>query len=224
MLKKRWDEITHGSKAAYAFRLKYIMGPLQKVAALTPWFEERLSIEYNAKIERTYKEWLSAATVLDVGCGPGKLSQEFPAKYGVKIYVGLDISSGMVRDAQADNPKKSFLCGSVIRLPFRDKSFDIVHSTRLFHHLRPEIRDRAVVEQLRVARQAVIVEDLFGFEPGLWRYPHEAYYRLADGSYYRFTIKEWRSLFSKIKAKIAESFFTGEKMILNRCVCWVLVP
>jgi SAM-dependent methyltransferase len=224
MVKRRWDEITHASKITYNFRLKYIMGPLQKMAALTPWFDAGLARGYEEEIERTYQEWLAGASVLDIGCGPGKLSQEFPLKFGAKAYVGMDVSPGMVRDAQADNPKQLFLCGNILSLPFRDKSFDVVHSTRLFHHLKPETRTLAVVEQLRVAVKAVIVEDLFGFAPGLWRYPHEAYYRLADGSYYRFTLKEWRDMFAGIKVKIAKSFFTGETMILNRCVCWVLQP
>jgi ubiquinone/menaquinone biosynthesis C-methylase UbiE len=201
MFKKRWDEITHASKISYDFRLKYIMGPPQKMAALTLWFDETLIIGYDALIERTYQEWLSGAIVLDVGCGPGKLSQEFPNKYGTKTYAGLDISPGMVRDAHADNPGKSFLCGSIICLPFRDKSFDVVHSTRLFHHLKPEFRDRAVVEQLRVARRAVIVEDPFGFEPGFWRSPHQVYYRLADGFYYRLTLKEWQDMFVQLRWK-----------------------
>lgn len=224
MFKRRWDEITQASKTAYNFRLQYIMGPLQKIAALTPWFDASLTIKYFVEMGRTYQEWLSGASVLDVGCGPGNLSLEFPLKYRSKAYVGLDISPGMVKDAQTDHPGESFLCGSILSLPFKDKSFDVVHSTRLFHHLKPEIRARAVVEQLRVARRAVIVEDLFGFEPGFWRYPHQVYYRLADGSYYRFTLKEWRDMFAQLKVEIAKSFFTGEKMILNRCACWVLIP
>jgi len=183
MFKRRWDEITHASKMAYDFRLKYIMGPLQKMAALTPWFDESLTISYNKLNERIYQEWLSGANVLDVGCAPGKLSHEFPTKYGTKAYVGLDISPGMVRDAKADNPEKCFVCGSILCLPFLDKSFGVVHSTRLLHHLRPEIRARVVVEQLRVARRAVIVEDLLRFEPGFLRSPHQVYYRLADGSH-----------------------------------------
>jgi SAM-dependent methyltransferase len=224
MFKRRWDEITHASKRAYDFRLKYIMEPLQKMAARTPRFDESLAISYSVEIECTYQKWLLGASVLDVGCGPGKLSPEFTSKYGTEAYVGLDISPGMLRDAQADNPEKRFLCGSILCLPFRGKSFDVVHSTRLFHHLKPDIRAQAVVEQIRVARRAVIVEDLFGFEPGFWRYPHQAYYRLADGSYYRFTLQEWQDMFANLKVKIAKSFFTGEKMILNRCACWVLIP
>jgi SAM-dependent methyltransferase len=224
MFKRRWDEFTHASKKAYDFRLKYIMRPLQKMAELTPWFDETLVRDYNAEMERTYREWLSDAEALDIGCGPGNLSKEFSIKFGTKAYVGMDISPGMVRDAQVENPEGIFLCGSAFSLPFRDKSFDVVHSTRLFHHLRPETRAQAVLEQLRVVRRAVIIEDLFGFESGSWRYLHETYYRLADGSYYRFTLNEWGDLFAKINVSIAKRFFTDEKMIVNRCACWVLVP
>jgi ubiquinone/menaquinone biosynthesis C-methylase UbiE len=129
----------------------------------------------------------------------------------------------MARDASKTYPGSIFLSGDTTQLPFPDKTFDIVHSTRMFHHLSPAIRAATIREQLRVAAKAVIVEDLFGFEPGFWRWPHRAYYTVCDGSYYRFTLSEWRSFFHELGARIGEFHSTHEQMILNRCACWVLV-
>src|SRR5262249_52407452 len=139
-------------------------------------------------------------------------------------YVGIDYSFGMVRDAMNTYPEAAFLNADATRLPFPDKSFDVVHSTRMFHHLSPQIRAAAVREQLRVAAKAVILEDLFGFGPGPWRWPHRLYYTVCDGSYYRYTIPEWREFFQQLRADIAAFHWTNEKMILNRCACWILLP
>jgi ubiquinone/menaquinone biosynthesis C-methylase UbiE len=206
------------------FRLEDLMGAVQQLARLTPWYDESLLTRYQAGRDLIYQQWLPETSLLDVGCGQGQASQRFPVKFGVAVYVGLDIASDSVREARAFHPGSTFLCGNILALPFRDKSFDVVHSSYLFHHLQPERRAEAITEQLRVARRAVILEDLFGFEPGLWRHLHGAYYRLVDKSDYRFTLKEWRGIFAEVKANIASHIIIGEEKISNRCICWVLTP
>jgi hypothetical protein len=47
-----------------------------------------------------------------------------------------------------------------LRLPFREGSFDVVSCALLAHHLAPEEVVRFVNEGLRVARIAVIINDL----------------------------------------------------------------
>jgi ubiquinone/menaquinone biosynthesis C-methylase UbiE len=219
---KRWDEITHASKCAYEFRGRYFMNPLMRLAEKTPWFDKKITERYFQELKQLYAKWLLNATVLDIGCGPGRCSQDFSENYRIKSYLGLDYSFGMSRDAKKDNPGKNFICGNVYSLPFRDNSFDIVHSTRLFHHLKPELRIDAIMENLRVANVGVIIEDLFGFEKGIWRYPHQLYYTLADGSYYRYSLREWQLIFDKINSKVLQHIYTHEKMIMNRCACWVI--
>lgn len=223
---KRWDELTHSSKKAYEFRLQYIMAPFQRLAARTPWFNKKSVQEYSKQLGRTYHLWLDRATILDVGCGPGNLSEYFINDCKAKGYVGVDYSPGMIKDALLKYSDEIFLIGDATALPFKDASFDVVHSTRLIHHIPPEIRNKAISEQLRIARRAVIIEDLFGFEPGIWRYPHMIYYKIADGSYYRYTMKEWQSMLESltVNCKVKEHFHTDERMILGKFACWVIIP
>jgi ubiquinone/menaquinone biosynthesis C-methylase UbiE len=199
------------------------MGTLQKLASLTPWYNKQLIEEYYKKLQSLYNEWIPGKSVLDIGCGPGNLSKEFYNKLGAKIYVGLDYSLGMIQDAYKEYPDKNFICGSTTDLPFNDNSFDIVHSTRLFHHLMPEIRSKTILEQVRVAKRVVILEDLFGCAPGFWRWPHYYYYTLADGSYYRYTLREWKTAFDTLKLPIYDSCYTNEQVIHGRCAYWVLL-
>jgi SAM-dependent methyltransferase len=219
---KRWDEMAFSSKRTYDFRVRYLMTPLWKIAAQTPWFDQKVTDRYYQDLRRLYGERLSNGRVLDIGCGPGYSCRNFLENYQAKSYLGVDCSYGMVRDANKDHPESTFVCGNIFSLPFGDKEFDLAHSTRLFHHLKPEWREKAVLEQLRVAREAVIIEDLFGFESCIWRYPHQAYYALADGCYYRFTLREWQEMFDRLGVEVVQHIFTGEKMIRSRMVCWVI--
>jgi ubiquinone/menaquinone biosynthesis C-methylase UbiE len=219
----RWAEFTHGSKKLYEMRHR-IMGSLKKVASLTPWYDEEIFERFGHQLSQTYSELLPGARVLEVGSGPGDLSRSFCEQYGAKFYVGADYSPGMARDAKSDFPDQAFICADVGSLPFADDSFDIVQSAFLFHHLKPADRARALHEKMRVARRAVVIVDCFGFAPGFWRLPYKAYYTLADGSYYRDTIAEWQSFFEQAQGKIANYFFTDERMILHRLICWVIAP
>jgi ubiquinone/menaquinone biosynthesis C-methylase UbiE len=219
----RWAEFTHGSKKLYEFRHR-ITGYIKKVASLTPWYDEKILKRFEQHLRRTYSELLRGAYVLEVGSGPGALTRCFCEQFGAKFYVGADYSPGMARDAKSDFPDQAFVCADVGSLPFADNSFDIVLSAYLFHHLKPADRARALREKMRVARRAVVIVDCFGFASGFWRLPYWAYYTLVDGSRYRYTIVEWQSVFKQARVKIAKYFFTDERMILHRLICWVIVP
>jgi ubiquinone/menaquinone biosynthesis C-methylase UbiE len=219
---QKWNNLTHSSRRIYEFREKYILRPLQKIAARTPWVDTELIKDYNKKLYQLYGRWLPESSVLDIGCGPGKLSKEFCHNHNAKFYVGADYSRGMAKDAKIGHPRFNFICADTTHLPFGNSTFDIVHSTRLFHHLNPEIRAKAIIEQLRVAKRAVILEDLFGFEQSLWRLPHMAYYMLADGSFYRYSLKEWELLLSSINTEILEYYHTDDRIIQGRCSYWVI--
>jgi ubiquinone/menaquinone biosynthesis C-methylase UbiE len=198
------------------------MNPLKRIAERTPWFDEGTSARYQRQKKEILQKWLAGARVLEVGCGSGELGNDFCVDFKTEFYLGADYSAGMARDAKMVFPKLNFICADVVNLPFQDHSFDIVHSAFLFHHLKPEIRQKAIMEKLRVSKRAVIIEDTFGFGPGFFRLPHRMYYSIADGSHYRYTIQEWHNMFSKLNLKIIDYFHTDQATIVNRWACWVI--
>jgi SAM-dependent methyltransferase len=81
------------------------------------------------------------ARVLEVGCGPGRLSILLARRHGLDA-TGLDLDPAMVQRARANaahsaqqhGRQPSFLVGDVASLAFPDRSFDPVVSTLSMHH------------------------------------------------------------------------------------------
>ncbi len=92
------------------------------------------------------------ARILDVGCGKGFLLHDFTlAVPGVEV-VGLDISEYAIAHSK-EEVRDRLQVGNATRLPFADKSFDLVISITCLHNLHCYDFDKALREIERVGRQ-----------------------------------------------------------------------
>jgi SAM-dependent methyltransferase/uncharacterized protein YbaR (Trm112 family) len=105
------------------------------------WFKDDVALrqgEFLQSIDAA-AEQLRGATVLDAGCGNGKLTATIAA-YGAEV-VGMDLS----RSVERANVNRASLAGSralfvhfvqgnVMEPPFRRGAFDYVHSSGVLHH------------------------------------------------------------------------------------------
>ena len=70
--------------------------------------------------------------IFDVGCGKGLLLMLLERE-GFKCY-GLDISSNVLKNARGKS-NAEFVKGDIYKLPFKDKSFDVIFCMDVMEHL-----------------------------------------------------------------------------------------
>lgn len=99
----------------------------------------------------THYRLTSGSRVLDVGCGKGFLMHDLQqAVPGLKVQ-GLDISEYAIRHSK-EEVRGQMVVGHAARLPYRDRSFDLVISITTLHNLYCFDLDLALREIQRVGR------------------------------------------------------------------------
>jgi 2-polyprenyl-3-methyl-5-hydroxy-6-metoxy-1,4-benzoquinol methylase len=114
------------------------------------------------EIEQTIGDLPRCATLLDVGTGLGDIpcrARSLAREHGVDLStIGLDSALELTR---ASRPVVTFtVCGDALRLPFADRSVDIVMCSQVLHHFAGSEALTLIREMNRVARIRVVVSDL----------------------------------------------------------------
>ena len=125
--------------------------------------------------------------VLDIGCGKGVIINELQKKYPNYQFIGVDPTF------ESDNIKK----GSVYKIPFEDKSFDVVMSFEVLQHTYLKEAFSEIYRVLKADGNIVIGErnplSVLGFlKPfyelmGRWMYPFDSAFREKW-----YSVKEWK--------------------------------
>jgi len=110
--------------------------------------------------------------VLDVGCGTGTGLAEY-AGIGCTVF-GVDVSEAMLERAAARLGNRAELhLTDGHKLPFDDRSFDLVTTSMVIHEVRKEERVAFLAEMTRVAKpdgRLVLIDFRFGSLRG-WKGP-----------------------------------------------------
>lgn len=99
-------------------------------------------------------------SVLDIGCGPGTITQGLAGRVAPGRVVGIDREPGPLAAARAEADEKGltnvgFAVGDAYALDFPDDSFDVVHAHQVLQHLTDPVA--ALVEMRRVCRPGGVV-------------------------------------------------------------------
>jgi len=89
-------------------------------------------------------------SVLDVGCGTGRLLRKARELWPAAGLTGVDPTQGMIDVARRLTPEATFLAASAEPLPLPDASVDVAITTMSFHHWKD--RAAGVREIARVLR------------------------------------------------------------------------
>ncbi|MFZ0006518.1 MAG: class I SAM-dependent methyltransferase [Methanoregula sp.] len=74
------------------------------------------------------------ATIVDVGCGTGRLLRKARERWPHASLTGIDPAEGMVKKARILMPDTVFIVSPAESIPLPDASVDLVFSTTSFHH------------------------------------------------------------------------------------------
>jgi SAM-dependent methyltransferase len=136
-----------------------------------------------ARLERllNFAQVRAGETVLDVGCGPGIVTNAL-ADRGL-MAVGVDFTAAMLDEARAGGGR--YVRCDATRLPFREGRFDCALSRNTFHHLiDPGSVLRAMSRAIRPGGR-VVIEDMRAPDDAEKRAYHETIERLRDEAHQR---------------------------------------
>lgn len=100
------------------------------------------------------------ASILDIGCGTGKLLERLSVRFPGATLTGVDASDGMIKRAAVRLPNAVVRHATAENLPFEDESFDLVTSTISFHHWSDQAKGLREVSRVLRASGRFILADL----------------------------------------------------------------
>ncbi len=108
----------------------------------------------------------SPKSILDVGCGGGLFTQRLAKSYPQATVTGIDLSHEAIDFAKRHLPSDKapsrvhFLVPDSTHLNYPTHSFDVVTTTLMCHHLKDSELITFLKQAIRVAKHAVIINDL----------------------------------------------------------------
>lgn len=104
-----------------------------------------------------------AGSVLSIGCGNGEKDHRIVRRRNPDWLVGLDIFEPYLRACQRLGVHEGLVLGDARRLPFKDRSFDVVVAAEVIEHLEKDDASDLLKEMERVARKKIIVTCPVGY-------------------------------------------------------------
>ncbi len=195
------DDLGNAAEIAQSFR------DLQRI---NYWFGgTRATTRLLQRIAQTHQ--VRSLSLLEVGAGNGYVpiaARERLARRGIELRVTL------LDRVSAHLPQNGVtaVAAEATKLPFRDGAFDVVACNLVAHHLDPETLERFASEGLRVARVAVLINDLVRSRlhlalcyAGLPLFRSRITWHDAPASVRQaYTLKEMRSIVSRTAARWVE--------------------
>jgi ubiquinone/menaquinone biosynthesis C-methylase UbiE len=124
----------------------------------------------HALFDQAHRATLALATglvhqpvsVLDVGCGTGKLLRRARISWPQAQLIGVDPANGMIEKAKRLTPDATFFTSMAEVLPLQDASVDLALSTISFHHWQDQVAGiREIARVLRPGGYFLLVDMSF---------------------------------------------------------------
>jgi ubiquinone/menaquinone biosynthesis C-methylase UbiE len=125
-------------------------------------------------------------TVLDVGCGTGRLLRKARKYWPQAQLVGVDPADGMIENARRLTPDAKFYVSQAESLPLPDESVNLAFSTASFHHWQDQEKGLREIKRVLQIGGFLFLAD-FWLPLGLSRLTH--YFETNNPSAIRETFR-----------------------------------
>jgi len=139
---------------------------------------DELYSRYGITRTKLNKEFLKGISrkskVLEVGCSVGT-QLALLQQIGFKNLYGIEINRDAVELSKKYRKNIDIIQGSVLNLPFKDNSFDLVFASGVLMHIDPKNLKKAMGEMYRVSKKHIWGFDYYSPEPQeieYWRKSH----------------------------------------------------
>ncbi len=185
-------------------------------------------LEHYTYIQYVIKEvsTLSYATLLDVGCGEGRIISELEKINEKSTHTGIDISSKAIGFADAFNSRSKFFVHDIIQEPTHD-TFDVIISCEVIEHIEPTMVTTYVANIANSLSQGghfFVTTPTTNVPVNKKHYQHFTKEMFDELLKQDFTIKKivylnQINIFSKLLSRIiANRFFISNSRFLNKLV------
>lgn len=134
---------------------------------------DRFMGRYSRPLAADLVDWLEVAggqRALDVGCGPGALTERLVARAGAERVSAIDPSEPFVEACRARHPAVDVRRGAAEALPYGDDAFDVSAACLVVHFMQDPVA--GLTEMARVTRPGgwvgATVWDVAGNRAPMW--------------------------------------------------------
>lgn len=134
---------------------------------------DRFMGRYSRPLAARLADWMEVSSgqrVLDVGCGPGALTEQLVQRLGADRVAAVDPSEPFVEACRSSHPGVDVRQGTAEALPFDDDTFDAAGACLVVHFMQDPVA--GIAEMARVTRAdgwvAASVWDLAGSRAPMW--------------------------------------------------------
>ena len=93
------------------------------------------------------------SVILDMGCGTGNYANAL--RRVAKSVIGIDLSTGMLEQAQGKFTNLLLICGDVTSMPFKPESFDAAFAVQVLQHIKE--KELLLTDAYRVLRKGACI-------------------------------------------------------------------
>jgi ubiquinone/menaquinone biosynthesis C-methylase UbiE len=124
------------------------------------WMQRRIfDPAHAAALDALAATGAAPETLLDIGCGTGRLLRDAHSRWPQTRLIGVDPAKGMIAVARELTPEATLLVGAAEALPLGGASVEVVLSTLSFHHWRDQAAGlREIARVLKPGGRFILVD------------------------------------------------------------------